>query len=170
MYRDVYAAGPATRLFNHALKRLNCTNSRSTVRHFRHQVFIVSWSLSFDAFVQNIICLCDCSFDVWRRYFLRTWLHFIVLYRRRMKGHAIYWIFDIMITRLSRLRYSSQFWVLFDNRILSLFKVLTTTWRDLCVWYLVHVEDIVLFWYYWRLTVFLPGSFVDIVQSVYTPW
>ena len=48
-----------------------------------------------------------CSFDVWRRYLLRTWLHFIVLYQRRMKGHAIYWIFDILITRLSRLRCSS---------------------------------------------------------------
>ena len=35
-----------------------------------------------------------CLFDVWRRYFLRTWLHFIVLYRRRVKDHVIYWVFD----------------------------------------------------------------------------
>ena len=47
-----------------------------------------------------------CSFDVWRRYLLRTWLHLIVLYRRRVEDYVISWIFDIY-TRLSRLRYSS---------------------------------------------------------------
>ena len=140
MYRDVCAAGPAACLFNRALKRLNCTNFCSTARHYRYQVFIVSWSSSFDVFVQNIICLCVVRLTFGKDIFYA--LGCIISYYTDDVWKAMLFtaLLIFLITRLSRLRYSLYSFGKINNRILSLFKVLTTMWRDLCMWYLVTLK------------------------------
>ena len=111
-------------LIQSALKRLNCTNSRSTVRHFRYRVFIVSWSSSFDAFVQNIICLCvvrltfgeDIFYalgcissyytdDVWKA---MLFIEFLTLWLPVSRGYDIHHSFEYYST-IEFFR-SSRFW------------------------------------------------------------